>query len=219
MQCPSCGAGIPDNATRCEFCDRPVDQAPATQRGDVPRPSKFQIDDDGASLRISWRWFSPVVFFLLPFAIAWNAFLIGWYSMATVMPGEPFGMRLVFLVFPIAHVAVGVGLAYSVLALLMNRSLVTVDRGTVTVSHGPLPWPGATVDADRIEQLYCSREERKSDNNTQQSYSLRAKLKDGSTKVLLQNVSASEETLYLEQALEKHLKIRDLPVKGELPRE
>jgi len=219
MQCPSCGAGIPDNALRCEFCNRPVEQPDASPRGGVPRPSKFHTEDDGVALRIWWRWFHPAVFFLLPFAIAWNAFLVGWYGMATGdMGGAPFLFRFVFLVFPLAHVAVGVGLAYVVLTMLFNRSHVVVDRGTLTVTHGPLPWPGATLNSDDVEQIYCNRVGGKNSDSSP-TFSVQARLKDGSVKTLLSNVQASEEALYLEQAIEQHLRIRDLPVAGELPRE
>jgi hypothetical protein len=32
--------------------------------------------------RASWRWFTPSVIFLVFFCIAWDSFLIFWYSMA-----------------------------------------------------------------------------------------------------------------------------------------
>lgn len=217
MKCPSCGAGIPDDALKCEFCNQPVESVGTKPRGTMARPSKFHVEDDGAMLRIWWRWFSPAVFLLLPFAIAWNAFLIGWYSMAGGMPGEPWGMRLVFLLFPMAHVAVGVGLAYAVLTLLLNRSVVLVDRGVLIVSHGPLPWPGATLSSDDVEQIFCTQT-RKRDSDAQPSFNVQARLKNGSVKNLLSNVTASEDALYLEQAVERYLRIRDMPVTGELPR-
>jgi hypothetical protein len=219
MQCPSCGAGIPDDALRCEFCGRPVNRGAASPRGVAARPSKFHVEDDGALLRISWRWFSPVVFFLLPFAIAWNAFLVGWYGMATGDMGpSPFFFRLIFLVFPLGHVAVGVGLAYFVLALIFNRSEVLVDRGVLSVKHGPIPWSGATVNSDDIEQIFCKQTGR-GGSDAQPSFSVQARLKDGSVRSLLSHVTSSEEALYLEQAIERHLRIRDVPVSGELPRD
>ena len=217
MDCPSCGAAIADNALRCEFCNRPV-AASTDRRATAPRPQKFHVDEDAGGLHIWWRWFSPAVFFLLPFAIAWNAFLIGWYSMATGdMGGAPFFFRFVFLVFPLAHVAVGVGLAYLVLAMLLNRSVVKVDRGVLTVAHHPLPWPGATLEADQIEQIFCSRVAGKNSDSSP-TFQVRARLKNGSVKTLLTNVTDSDEALYLEQAIERHLRIRDVEVTGELPR-
>jgi hypothetical protein len=218
MQCPACGAGIPDDALRCEFCNRPVEQ-PSSQRGAVPRPQKYHVEDESAGLRIWWRWFHPIVFILLPFAIAWNAFLFGWYGMAASdMGGAPMFMRVIFLVFPIGHVAVGVGLAYAVLAMLLNRSDVLVERGVLSVTHGPLPWPGATLNSDDVEQIFCTQNKNKGNNDAQPSFNVQARLKDGSVKTLLSNVTTPEEALYLEQTIEKHLRIRDVTVPGELPR-
>jgi hypothetical protein len=216
MQCPSCGAAIADGSRQCEYCRRPI-LSPAGHRGRVPRPQKYHLEDDGLTLRITWRWFHPLVFFLLPFAIAWNAFLVGWYGMATQMPGMPDPMRWIFLVFPLAHVAVGVGLAYAVAAMLVNRSQVLVDRGQLRVSHGPLPWPGVTLDAHEINQVFCSETGARNKEGTVQ-YQVQARLTDGGAKTLLNHVADASEALFLEQAIEQHLRIRDEPVPGELPR-
>jgi hypothetical protein len=223
MQCAACGAGIADEAMRCEFCNRPVERpsavGPSTVRAAVPRPEKYHVEDDGAVLRIGWTWFSPVVFVLLPFALAWNAFLFGWYGMATTgMDFAPGFMRIMFLIFPLGHVAVGVGLIYAVLTMLFNRSEVRVERGVLSIAHGPIYWPGVTVNADDIEQLFCAPIVTKGENSTSTAYEVRARLKDGGTRALLKHVTELDQALYLEQSLERHLKLPDVPVAGEVPR-
>lgn len=218
MLCPSCGAAIPDDSQRCEFCHRPV--ATGFQpRPLIPRPEKFQLIDDGVELRIRWRWFNPSVFFLLPFAIAWNAFLVGWYSLAAQMDQElPWGIKLLFLVFPIGHVAVGLALLYGSLILLFNRSEVRIGHQELTVAHGPLPWPGVTLITDEIEQVYCTPATTQATHKTTPGYNLQVTLKDGSTRKLLGPLTDQNEALYLEQTIEERLRIRDRSVPGELPR-
>src|SRR5262245_25035924 len=137
LKCPGCNAPLEAADDRpqfyCQFCGTrvvladavakqnppPHPNGPVRERGDVAIPEKLEVLEYGDELSISWKWFSWAVLFLIPFCIAWNAFLIGWYSMAVgfgdQMPGP---MRLIFLVFPIAHVAVGLGLAYLILLML-----------------------------------------------------------------------------------------------------
>ena len=55
---------------------------------------------------------------------------------------EPEAIFWVF-VFPLVHVAVGVGLTYSVLATLFNRTEVELTADSLRVRHGPIPWKGS----------------------------------------------------------------------------
>ncbi|MFV0446600.1 MAG: hypothetical protein ACK5Q5_23770 [Planctomycetaceae bacterium] len=97
MTCPECGAPLqaPEDQPRffCQFCGTQVEQSaprpePSSQAGSpyprrtgrkpsVPIPEKLQIEDYGGDLAIRWRWFTPVILFLISLAVAWNAFLIG----------------------------------------------------------------------------------------------------------------------------------------------
>lgn len=76
--------------------------------------------------------------FLAFFCLAWNAFLVVGLSESQ----EETPMLWLFLLFPIVHVAVGVGLTYYTLAGFLNFTEVTVRGGTLTVRQGPLPWKG-----------------------------------------------------------------------------
>jgi hypothetical protein len=46
------------------------------------------------------------------------------------------------IIFPIGHVAVGVGITYYVLASLVNKTDIGVSSSGVTVVTGPAPWIG-----------------------------------------------------------------------------
>jgi predicted RNA-binding Zn-ribbon protein involved in translation (DUF1610 family) len=233
LKCPSCDAPLeaPEDRSRffCHFCGTPIEreQAPqvaidAAPRTPLPRavpiPSKLHVEELGDELTIRWRWFSPAVFFLLPFCIAWNAFLVGWYSLAfgndMDMPGA---MRLVFLIFPLAHVAVGVGLAYAVLIMLLNSTTVNVQRGELLVRHGPIPSPGnATIPVDDIEQIYCGVDISKgSKGKPGVTYPLRAMLKSGRVVDLLPRNSEHDVARAVEHLIERHLGIEDRVVSGE----
>lgn len=186
-----------------------------TKRRAIGRPAGITVEDWSGELRIVRRWFTPMAFALVFFCIAWDAFLIFWYTMA-VGNGAPW----IFKVFPVAHVAVGIGLTYLTIALFVNRTVITVQSGQLGIRHGPLPWIGnQTLDATRISQIYCKEHRGNSQNGGSQiTYRLHAVTTDGRNLKLLSGLSDEEQALYIEQQLEDHLGIADRPVADELPR-
>lgn len=46
---------------------------------------------------------------------------------------------------PLLHLAVGVVMTYLVLALLFNRTTVTLDANVLSLRHGPLPCASSRV--------------------------------------------------------------------------
>lgn len=231
LKCPSCHGPlqVPDNHERffCQFCGSPVVLADALGSGDagesmpsprhsearVPIPEKLQIQDFGDELTIRFRWFRWSVLFLIPFCIAWNAFLVGWYAMAGQMQGMPGPLRIVFLVFPIAHVAVGLGLIYAVLTMLFNRTTIRIRHGALDIRHGPIFFPGnRTISVDELEQLDCRSEtSRTSKGGIQTTQTLHARLKNGKTIKLLSCMEEGDVIRAVEQLVEQHLGIRDEP--------
>jgi hypothetical protein len=122
-------------------------------------------------------------------------------------------------VFPIAHVAVGVGLTYYTLAGFFNRSRILVTRQEVVIAHGPLPWRGnLRISALDLEQLYCQEEANRGKNGTYYRYQLSALLRDGRKIKLLSNLSKPDTALFIEQQIEKWLSIKDRRVEGEMDR-
>jgi hypothetical protein len=153
-------------------------------------------------------WFQPVLIFLVFFCIAWDSFLINWY--ATVLRH---GAPLIAGVFPIVHLAVGVGLTYYTLCGFVNRTRIAVEAGQLVVRHGPLPWKGnRALEANNLDQLFC--EENVSSKGAR-TYSLNARMKSGEKVVLLKSLPEADQALYIEQLFEDRLGIVDVPVAGE----
>ena len=191
----------------------------AAERAPIELPEGCVVEDLGGEFRITYRWFSWIVLFLVPFCIGWCSILALWYGGIIGMDGPPFPLKLVFLVLPLVHVAIGVGLAYLCLVLLLNRTTIRVRDGELSITHRPLPWPGGgTFPTAEPEQLYCQSKVTRSEENTKVTYELHAKVKGGGTKKLLTGLHTADAALFLEQRLEKHLKIADRLVAGELPR-
>ncbi len=167
-------------------------------------------------LIVQFRWFTPVAFFLVFFCIAWDSFLVFWYSMAG--GGDA---PWIFFVFPLAHVAVGVGLTYYTLCLFFNKTFIAADDETLRIRHAPLPWPGnKEIPSSEIVQIYVRENTVQGKNGTRYTYELRCILKnDQDIKLLTEKemglASGASKAKLLERKIEDYLKIQDYAVEGE----
>lgn len=232
VKCSECGAAVERDQidlTRrhatCRYCGtttrlskrstaRPTPQERETDGELVPLPERFRIDESEGGLTIVRPWFSPVAFILAPFAIAWDSFLIFWYSKA--LEGDA---PWIMFVFPIAHLAIGFGLTYFTLGIFMNRTEVKVNNGRLSVWNGPLPWIGnVSVDTADITQIYGQEKVTRTENSTRTDYQVYALTTSGRRIQLLVGLNEAAQAIYIERRLEHQLDIRDEPVAGELPR-
>lgn len=186
----------------------------ARERLTMPLPAGMSIEESSAGTVITRRWFGVTMIFLAFFCVAWDGFLLFWYGMA-LGPNAPWIMTI----FPLAHVAIGVGLTYFTLAGLFNRSWIKAANGVISVLHGPLPWLGNQVlPCTEIDQLFCREKVTQGKNGPNIRYEVWACMRDGSNKKLLGGTLTDEQAIYIEQRLEKALGITDRPMPGEMPR-
>jgi len=176
----------------------------------VPKPSGFDVRHDDVSLWLTRRWLSPLYIPLLFFCLAWDAFLLFWY---THVPSEA---PWIFTVFPIAHVAVGVGLTYYTLCGFINKTYLRISRNSLSVRSGPLPWPGnKEVSVQGLSQVFCQTSFDSNGRKGQPFYSVQLLREDGSRVELLSGLPTLEHAQYIEQQVERYLDIQDNPVTGE----
>jgi hypothetical protein len=233
LTCPDCGAAVPAEDVniergigKCRACNAVIDVetalrgsdggAGAVRRPPVPQPGSITVEDlGGTGLRLTRRWFTWGVLLLTVFCVIWDGFLVFWYTMA-LQPGAPWFA----VVFPLIHVTVGVLLTYSTLAMYVNRTVLEINDGRLTVRHGPLPWPGnRDLDVSEVEQLYCEEKTSRSrQGNVSYTYKVCGLLKGGRRETLLDSLPQRDHALFVEQFIEKYLGIEDRPVGGELPR-
>ena len=230
LACSSCGANFRKEdlnfdygIATCRYCHAVTKLRLASEPGSparrerpqVPQPKGVAVEDLGHSLRITRRWFSPVFVFLLFFCILWDSILVFWYTMA-VGGDAPGPFRLFACIFPILHVAVGVGLTYFTIAGFLNRTVIEAADGMLTIRHGPVPWPGNhNIPTDDVDQLYCEEHISRTKNGTSTTYRLHAVLKDGRKLKLLDSLEQPDQALFVEQQLENHLRIPNREIAGE----
>lgn len=185
---------------------------------DIGLPEQMRFIDHTTHIEIVRKWFAKKFLFLTPFAIFWDALLIFWYGRLT-MDSPPMA-----ILFPLIHVGVGVWLTYYVLAGWLNRTHVYVGQGLLGVRHTPLPWPGKmNIETTDIRQLYAKEvtkihRQPNSVTTTSTIYEVRAVTRSGRNIKIISELETQEQAIFVEQQIEKYLRIEDLPVQGEIPK-
>jgi hypothetical protein len=176
-----------------------------------PQPGGLTVSEhDGLS--IDRRWFSGKHIAMLIFSIIWWGFLVVWYGIA-LGANAPLVMSL----FPLIHVAAGLFIGYYSLCGFTNHTVLRVRNGVLSVRHGPLPWPGnKEVPTADIQQLYCEEQRNQGKNGVTYTYRLSAMLRSGKREVLMDGIDSPDVPRFVEERVERLLRIPDLPVTGEL---
>jgi hypothetical protein len=206
VECPSCGSvfELPEG----EGSSGPKVRVP------VPLPEGMRVDRLRSSLRIVRRWLTKDVYPLLFGAVCWNLFLVGWYWVMFTTEGAPLLMKIV----PIPFVLIGVLILHATFSWLFNRTVIEFAGGDLIIRHGPIRVAGnRRIRCSELKQLYCKNVitgDRRASGNTQ--YQLDAVLTNGDKITLVSGLLAPEQAWFLEQEIERYLKISDEHVSGEM---
>jgi hypothetical protein len=193
---------------------------------EVPLPAGFEVHRDPAApnastdyrtaatdrgrLRIVRRWFGPQHIVLLLFSLVWSAIV---FKVAAALVS---GLGLVGLLLSSVHGIVGLVLAYGAVSGFVNRTEILVERGALSVRHGPIPTRGnRDIPADEVRQLFTIEHR---GNKGARVYELQALVSRGAAVTIAKGLLDPRQALFLERVLEEHLGIADQPVPGELPK-
>ncbi len=178
---------------------------------DMGLPEKFEFVDHGSHIEITRKWFGSQFLFLTGFVIFWCGFLFFWYS------SVPADAPLLMTLFPIGHVAVGIGLGYYVLAGWLNRTTIVASHQQLGVRHSPIPWFGAKdIAASDLKQLYAKEKVSRSRNSTSVTYEVRAVTHSGKNVKIVSGLENQEQAFFIEQKIEHYLGIENVAVRGEV---
>jgi hypothetical protein len=175
-------------------------------------PDRFAVHDNGSAFSIQWKWPRFVALPLAVFSIAWDGFLISWYSGVLRQDNVP----SVMIFFPIAHVVLGLLLPYVALAFLLNSTFVEIEGGELRIRHRPLPFPGRrTVRVIDVQQLFSVERTGRKGSVT---YDVMARLASDRETKLVGGFSSEREARFVEERIERRLGLADRPISGELRR-
>jgi hypothetical protein len=238
--CPSCGAPVTEadldpalDAGKCTNCwtvfslahttgDNAKDEVPGattkgTTREKMDLPARFRLEPTRDALAVSFGDNPIVGILLLLFVVPWFG------SMAVLMAFLFFaegGSAVLLALLTVPNVLIAVVVSYFGFRVFANRTRIFADRSELKVTVGPLPpttkhrFPAAEVD-----QLFCipHRHVNKS-GSVRRSYTVMLRTKSGRDVELIQDLWEGRHALYLEQEIERRLRIVDRPMPGELPR-
>jgi len=240
IKCKGCGQEIPADdvniatgLAKCRGCNAvfefsaQVEKQGRAEREPVPMPKNLVVAEGPGSLTVVRKWKAGSLgFFFLAFALFWNL-IVSVFVVATLFgPGatwegtdqkvSPSFMWLFLTPF----ILVGFGMGYAALALLFNRTRVSIEGDQVEVIHRPFRWFGnRRLDAREINQLFCTEYVAyKSNDQPQYRMCVNAILQDGAKLELIKGLEDAGQAFYLEDLIERHLRIPDRPVSGEHPR-
>lgn len=143
------------------------------QPSTLPIPEGLDIIQTPQSAIIRRTWFSHMVWFLIFFCIFWDGFLIFWYAGALAGASRGGPLMLPFLLFPLLHVAVGIGLTYFVVCTFVNKTDIILDASMLTVKTHPLPWPGnKSLQAGTMTRFLVRERFSRSENSTSVTFSV-----------------------------------------------
>lgn len=216
IHCPKCHRKISASDVNlatmvacCTDCDELFEVTVTPSKPEIGQPSSLEVLKQGSQFSIIRSWYNPGLFFMTFFCIFWDGFLIFWYAAA--LSAEK--IDIAALLFPLFHVAVGVGLTYTTIAGFLNKTTISLAKGQLNLTHGPLPWRGnLTFASSDLKQFFTL--EHVGSKGTRR-YELCALMKDGRRVSVLTGLGRSDEVLFIEQQLEQHLGIVDQPVAGE----
>ncbi|MFK7998343.1 MAG: hypothetical protein AB8H86_02055 [Polyangiales bacterium] len=160
MKCPACNAEVPAkeirrerSVARCPRCQVSIDLAEGdevvalgfrepeidglvVEIDEEPKKSDTYRDAiaSGGRFYARTRWRHRGLIFLTIFALFWNSFLVVWYSLVGGM-----GAPIFFVLFPLIHVGVGVGVLWQVLSGWLNHTHIRVEDRRLEVVHKPIP--------------------------------------------------------------------------------
>lgn len=171
-----------------------------------------EIHQSRGRFRASRRWFSAKIIFLTLFVIVWDGFLVVWYAMALGLDAQHgvSGPSLMALVFPLVHVAVGVGITWYVAAGWLNRTTIQVAEGRAWAEHGPVPVPFdkarpvALEDVDFFDVVDGSPWWKRN-KRSQPQWHVVARLSDGRSVPVVTWIEDEHQARFLQQRLERQL--------------
>ena len=197
VQCPDCGHSFDPQALSKKVSSEPVAQ-----------PAGLEFQETSRGLRFSYRWFNPAAYFLIIFLTFWDGFLVVWYGGLIARFMTTGHLEIIPFLFPVLHLAAGVGLTYYLLCLFFNRTTLEVDRDQLRVRVGPLKASGALeVDRHDLRQFFVVQQVRHTKNGRQVTYDLNVVTRTGEWKKVLSGLTQSAWGRFIERKLEDYLGI------------
>ena len=206
LKCPNCNIFLTASAVTAAADENPV-ELEAQSKAPVRLPARIKLNARGGhGLEMNWPWTRTGAWAFGIFALFWNGFIS-----LFLRQGDWF-----IYVFMIPFLLAGLGLIYLALACALNSSTLKVDNSAVRLTTGPLPFGNKAWQHHEVKQLYCQQYQAGHVGGKPiMRFKVMMLLEGKKPEELVNDLEQLEEALYIEQEVEKALKITDRAVEGE----
>lgn len=231
IDCPSCGVpvhpqhiNINKSLGKCDSCDNIfsfdrdeffLDDRPGRPEMIMPEGTDVLPLSDSLDIRINWfKSHSKSGFgFLTFFTLMWNG-MIGFMASQALASGAAIALAGMSL-----HIIAGMVMLYWLLSVLINKTDIIVKQDEIRISQSPLKNPfkkDRVIKASDLKQLYVTKYVKSTTNGEPNyAYALYA-IRNNGRKVKVIDGMNKETQLYLEQEIERFLRLPDESVRGSI---
>ncbi|HCS51512.1 MAG TPA: hypothetical protein DIW81_07940 [Planctomycetaceae bacterium] len=226
MHCSQCGSKVKASADadqlECPFCQATTLLVPEStssakikklKRNQTVDLSKFTIEVDGPDLEIWWAWdrFKGLAGILIAGGVSWYA---AWHVRGAAQWSDwqiRSGEDLLSLVFALAPVCMAIGLAYTAITFLFNRTTIAIQDRSLVTSHGPLPYyPAQKIPLAALQELKVHRKvTTDSDGKPVVTFELHACTISGRKLKLIRHETSHQIPSAVKSVLEGHIQYLD----------
>lgn len=231
MHCPLCGMQITSQhinlanlVAKCHICHcvfsireelattESARERPAFDRS-VPMPASFERIESQEHLVLRYRWLDISFALIACFALVWNSIMFFGF-------GEQIqrrGLHLADLAIS-GHALIGLILIYVAVAGALNRTVIELSSGNLSIRHSPIPWRGnLVIPLSEIQRVYCAHRCHRSKGRDFNTFALHAVLRDARMVKVAGGFRDPEAVLYLEQEIKKLLQRNYIPTESAKP--
>ena len=226
LNCPNCSHIIPakdininELVAKCTNCHHVFNfvekkaSSPIRHRPEILLPAGIESFSFLSELHIEVSWRKSHSSFLTFFTILWNTLLLPFVIFA-VLSGE-----IIVLLGISVHLLVGVGFLYYTIASFLNTTYIILDHRNLTIEHKPLHmpfYPERTISSRDISQFYVQRYVASTSNNKPNyAFAVQLQTKEQEEIRIIKGLKKPNQARYIEQELERFLKIDDRPMESE----
>ena len=166
-------------------------------------PRGISVTQNGPMTRYARRWYTHKVLIGVAGGTLFNGWTFIWFR--NWISGTT-GAASIWILLPI--MALGLYATYNVLAALLNISVIEVGNGSLTVRHGPIPWPGnRLIEFSRIHHLLFDSKSFYFDTGNLVVYRLYLIVDTDRRLMLVSTGTQKDQALYLFHAMQRHLRL------------
>jgi hypothetical protein len=170
-------------------------------------PEKYTLIENALNLCIQVRWYRLIHVFTFLLAIIWISFIAVFYS-----PLVEGNIPALIYLFPAVHVGFGIGMLYSAVCGLVNRTQITATARQLRIRHAPLPWKrNLVLFRPDIGHLHITEQFSTWKGVTLVTYSVQALTTDDQYISLVQDLEHIEHARLIKSKLESYLQPASIP--------